>query len=459
MKTLFSKIPDILKIRLIKGNNSEGYWQVNLIPYYDYINLGRYIIKNVTGIENIPDSLVFNLLYWTEYLYIKGAIAELPVSPAKFFSYHDAALHPRELDVVGMQAKLSTIIWDCPADGLYIPSRYSVGHITRVGYVLDVASNSPARDIVVQEILYNPSITEEYQTLDSFVTSKKFRLYQEIIEFLYPIFSALVLNYSKCRSESELYSEITRNVAWNPSYKEQPTSFEARQITYLYNDEPKPLYCFDWMLLNTKPKERDYKGNYPYDDFAHAQALYVSKAQYASVFDLDPVLIYPDKKLWSALARRESKEQLIPAFTPRHYSPPVVIKTASYDFDPFEDVNDKRVKTADLQAAKDEFDPFETLETPQTLDIDPFEASGTLKDLTKKKQETTSKIDEEAEEIFVFENDIFDGLETSDSGTEDTDKEGKRPSTGIIKDIDTVDVFIEDPFAEDLPATAANKKN
>ena len=119
----------------------------------------------------------------------------------------------------------------------------------------------------------------------------------------------------------------------------------------------------------------------------------------------------------------------------------------------------KRVKTADLQAAKDEFDPFETLETPQTLDIDPFEASGTLKDLTKKKQETTSKIDEEAEEIFVFENDIFDGLETSDSGTEDTDKEGKRPSTGIIKDIDTVDVFIEDPFAEDLPATAANKKN
>ena len=63
MKTLFSKIPDILKIRLIKGNNSEGYWQVNLIPYYDYINLGRYIIKNVTGIENIPDSLVFNLLY------------------------------------------------------------------------------------------------------------------------------------------------------------------------------------------------------------------------------------------------------------------------------------------------------------------------------------------------------------------------------------------------------------
>lgn len=308
-------IPNKLKISYV-NNASNSFWRINLIPYYDYINLGIHIIREVTGVADISYRLLYNLLYWTEYLHIKGALGELPVSHQAYFSVPSSPydFNYQEIEAVGMCSKLSTIVWDCPQNGCFLPSPNAVNHITLAGYIpIDEQNLSvPKHDVVIQELFYTPGDTTTYTDIDLFLKSSRYRYYTEVENYMRTVFSGLIFNYSKCLSESMLFSEITRHVAWEPPYPEQKGVLHyelPKQITYLHNDAvDRPLCSFDWTIKNTKPQNRSASSVntiYPYGDFASAQATYISRAQYCSIFKMPHDMFIPDKRLWLSLIRHE----------------------------------------------------------------------------------------------------------------------------------------------------------
>lgn len=428
------EIPEILKISYIKDN--EDYWKINLIPYYDYINLGRYIVSSITDIGNIPDSFIYNLLYWTEYLYIKGAIGELPVA-SSFYRMPDFTVQESELEAVGMQAKLSSVIWDSPQDGIYVPSGHSIGHIMQLGNIPTEMLGSAGRKVIMQELFYSKD-TVEVKELIPFVKSPKFRLYKDILDFMSSVFSALVVNYGKCKTESELYSAITRNVAWEPAYDTVKDYKISNDIIYHYCNPDTPLYTFEWILQNTKPKARDYEDVYPFSDFAHAQAVYVSRAQYTSVFKLEPEMVQPDRKLWTAIARKESKDNLVTfALGKSNKETEKPVPPLNDAFDPFEE-------QVPASADKKDFDPFCEDKSGRQDTFNPFEDNEDLIPFDEQEQarenesavlkHNLSESEEMLADEYLWSGDIFE-------------KPVKRiAKTDIINK--TAYEFIEDPFAE-----------
>lgn len=302
-------IPDILKIALV-DHRKTGFWQINVIPYNDYINLGIHIIHEATGLlpVDIPCLFLFNLLYWTEYIFCKGAAGELfsnSLSSMYFNIEKSEHVTPQEIEAVGMQGKLSSIIWTSPRSGIYIPSNYAVDHVLLAGQTVKDETKptlEPLRDVIVNELFYDKEQRDLFYDYATFISQGKLEYYLDVLPFLSKIFSALVLMYESCKEESVLYSEIIRKI--NPIYKESETDYKKIIPRYIHSEaETRPLLTFETQYRRQDTRKTQFL--YPYGDFASAQATCTSRAQYSKILDIPCYYLEPDKKLWVAVIQSE----------------------------------------------------------------------------------------------------------------------------------------------------------
>lgn len=395
-------------------------WHFSLVPYSDYINLGRRVISEAADADpySIPDRLLYNLLFWTEYLHIKGAFGELPgvnrglcgcmtypeyssreVSPfpdEKYIAYSalsrpkvvKSTYDPDHIDwtrpgemwnfyysatplapvipdlynavITGM--KFSTIIWDCPAPGVFVPSGFAAGpggagvfkcdmsetggHAGADVYIDEICDSSPAARLVPNRTPSSYCTVEPY---GSFLKNKtKQNKYQYVLQYMDRIFTALLSDYEGHERESEIFSEAVKNVAWT-SYGEgggapyYPANYgEGMKVRYRrpmgrgpqpfdYMERSKMLeeawrdqefHSLDWRLDNDSPQPRDSLATacrYPYGDFANAAALFIERPLFASALEVPWRDFVGQKELWRERIVKEAEKE---AADPRAWGGP-----------------------------------------------------------------------------------------------------------------------------------------